>query len=72
VFWSRQGTHGLAFAPQAPQVIARAGWSDMYVSTNMGASWQKAPVMNGNYGRLALSADGYALLHGPEGSATIS
>jgi len=63
-------THGLAYAPQAPQVIARAGWSDMYISTNMGASWQKAPVMNGNYGRLALSADGYVLLHSPEGSAT--
>jgi hypothetical protein len=63
-------TKGLAIAPLAPQVMARVGNSTMYVSTNMGASWQKAPTMNGKYGRLALSADGFVLLHSPEGSTT--
>jgi hypothetical protein len=61
---------GLAVAAQAPQVIARAAYDKIYVSTNMGASWQAAPSMNGNFGRLALSADGYALLHSPAGSTT--
>jgi hypothetical protein len=63
-------TSGLAVAPQATRVMARVGASDMYVTTNMGASWQKAPVMNGKYGRVALSADGYVLLHSPQGSPT--
>nr|WP_197071513.1 cellulose binding domain-containing protein [Massilia sp. JS1662] len=62
-------TSGLAIAPLATQVMARVGSSAMYVSTNMGASWQKAPSMNGTYGRLALSADGAVLLHSPQGSA---
>jgi len=61
---------GLAVAAQATQVMARVSWSNLYISTNMGASWQKAPSMNGNNGNLALSADGYVLLHSPQGSAT--
>jgi hypothetical protein len=63
-------TSGLAIAPQATQIMARVGYDSMYISTNMGASWQKAPTMNGNSGRLALSADGFVLLHSPQGSAT--
>jgi hypothetical protein len=63
-------TTGLAIAPKAPQIMARVGANDMYITTNMGASWQKAPSMNGSFGRLALSADGFVLLHSPQGSAT--
>jgi hypothetical protein len=62
-------TTGLAVAPQQTNVLARVG-SAMYISTNTGASWQKAPTMNGNYGNLALSADGFVLLHSPKDSAT--
>jgi hypothetical protein len=36
----------------------------------MGASWQQAPSMNGSRGNLALSADGFVLLHSPENSTT--
>jgi hypothetical protein len=61
---------GLAVAAQAPRVIARAAWDKIYVSTDMGASWQAAPSMNGNFGKLALSADGSVLLHSPAGSTT--
>ena len=63
------GTTGLAVAPQATHVIARVG-SGMYISTDTGASWQKAPTMHGSNGKLALSADGDVLLHSPQGSAT--
>jgi xyloglucan-specific exo-beta-1,4-glucanase len=62
-------TNGLAVAARNPNVMARAG-SALYVTTNGGASWAKAAVMNGSQGQLAFSADGYALLHSPSGSAT--
>jgi xyloglucan-specific exo-beta-1,4-glucanase len=61
---------GLAVAAQAPHILARVGGSQLYTSTNMGTSWQKAPSMNGNNGNLALSADGFVLLHSPENSTT--
>jgi hypothetical protein len=63
-------TTGLAIAPLATHIMARVGYDAMYISTNMGASWQNAPTMNGNSGKLALSADGFVLLHSPEGSTT--
>ena len=61
-------TTGLAVAAQATQVMARAG-NDLYTSTNMGSSWEKAPSKKGVRGNLALSADGFVLLHNPENSA---
>jgi len=63
-------TTGLAIAPLATHIMARVGYDAMYISTSTGASWQKAPTMNGNHGKLALSADGFVLLHSPEGSTT--
>jgi hypothetical protein len=50
------------------RVLARVG-SQIYYSTNSGASWTKAPVTNGSAGNLTLSADGQVLLHTPSGSA---
>ncbi|WP_175022895.1 cellulose binding domain-containing protein [Rugamonas rivuli] len=61
---------GMAVAAQAPHVLARVGWSQLYVSTNMGASWQPAPSVKGGGGNLALSADGFVLLHSPDSSST--
>ncbi|HEX8405521.1 MAG TPA: cellulose binding domain-containing protein [Duganella sp.] len=62
-------TTGLAIAAQDPRIMARVG-NDMYVTTNSGSSWTKSPVLNGAKGNLALSADGFALLHSPADSAT--
>ncbi|MES2352457.1 MAG: cellulose binding domain-containing protein, partial [Pseudomonadota bacterium] len=60
---------GLAVAPQANHVMARVG-SKLYISTNTGASWVQAASMNGSRGNVALSADGFVLLHSPENSST--
>ena len=60
-------TTGLAIAAQDPRIMARVG-NDMYYTTNSGSSWSKSPVLNGAKGNLALSADGYALLHSPADS----
>ena len=62
-------TSGLAIAAQDGRIMARAG-AALYYSSNGGASWNKAAVINGDHGQLALSADGYSLLHSPAGSAT--
>ncbi|MEO7497366.1 MAG: cellulose binding domain-containing protein [Massilia sp.] len=62
-------TPGLAIAPQAQQVMARAG-NAIYTSADGGTSWTKAASMNGWGGNLALSADGFALLHTPDNSST--
>ena len=62
-------TTGLAIAPQAQQVMARVG-NAIYTSTNTGTSWTKAASMNGWGGNLALSADGFVLLHSPSNSTT--
>lgn len=51
------------------RVMARVG-SQMYYSTDTGASWTKAAATSGTAGNLALSADGQALLHAPEKSST--
>jgi len=68
-FSPRMGTtNGLAVAAQATQVMARVGGS-LYTSNNMGASWQQASSTMGTGGVLALSADGYALLHRPDSNA---
>jgi photosystem II stability/assembly factor-like uncharacterized protein len=62
-------TTGLAIAAQDSRIMARAGTA-IYYSTNGGASWNQSATMNGDHGQLALSADGYSLLHSPSGSAT--
>ncbi|MES2163706.1 MAG: cellulose binding domain-containing protein [Pseudomonadota bacterium] len=62
-------TTGLAIAAQDGRIMARAGTA-LYYSTDGGASWNKAAVMNGDHGQLALSADGYVMLHSPADSAT--
>ena len=62
-------TTGMAVAGVATQVLARVG-NALYTSTNMGASWEQTPTLNGSRGRVALSADGYVLLHSPENSTT--
>jgi xyloglucan-specific exo-beta-1,4-glucanase len=61
-------TTGLAVAPQAPNMMARVG-NELYTSTNMGSSWEKAPAIVAPKGNVALSADGAVLLHSPENSA---
>lgn len=61
-------TRGLAIAAQDGRIMARAG-SSIYYSTNGGASWNKSAVINGAQGQLALSADGYAMLHSPDNSS---
>jgi hypothetical protein len=66
---SMGSTTGLAVAAQATHVMARVG-NLLYTSTNMGVSWEQAPSMNGSRGNLALSADGFVLLHSPENSTT--
>ncbi|WP_322400674.1 cellulose binding domain-containing protein [Massilia luteola] len=62
-------TSGLAVAALNPQVMARAG-NALYYTTNGGASWNQAGTMNGTQGQLALSADGYVLLHSPANGTT--
>jgi hypothetical protein len=61
-------TSGLAIAALDSRIMARAGTA-IYYSTNGGASWSKTASINGDHGQLAWSADGYALLHSPAGSA---
>jgi hypothetical protein len=62
-------TTGLAVAAQATHVMARVG-NELYTSTTQGASWEKAPSKMATRGNLALSADGFVLLHSPENSTT--
>ncbi len=62
-------TTGLAIAPGAQHVMARVG-SAIYTSTDTGTSWTKAATMNGWGGNLALSEDGFVLLHTPDNSTT--
>jgi xyloglucan-specific exo-beta-1,4-glucanase len=64
---SMGSTTGMAVAPQATHVMARVG-EELYTSTNTGASWEKAPTKMAKRGNLALSADGFVLLHSPENS----
>jgi hypothetical protein len=60
---------GLASAAAVPSTMVRVGDS-MYYTTNTGASWTKAPLMNGVKGQVALSPNGGVLLHSPENSST--
>ncbi|WP_195763888.1 cellulose binding domain-containing protein [Pseudoduganella rivuli] len=60
-------TTGLAASADG-RVLARVGNALQY-STNSGASWTTAAAVNGNFGKVALSADGQVLLHTPSGSS---
>ncbi|KQQ45269.1 hypothetical protein ASF61_20085 [Duganella sp. Leaf126] len=60
-------TWGLDFAAQQPSVVARAG-SAIYLSRDMGVSWNKAATMHGTKGQLALGSDGATIIHSPEHS----
>ncbi len=62
-------TTGLALAGANPDVMARVG-NELYYTTNQGSSWNEITNMNGNQGRVALSADGGVLLHSPRDSST--
>ncbi|MFD2034678.1 T9SS type A sorting domain-containing protein [Belliella marina] len=59
-------TRGLAVAAQNTSKVVRVG-NSMYYSNDMGLSWTQSN-MNGEYGRVALSANGNILLHSPQGS----
>lgn len=62
-------TWGLDYAARIPQVVVRAG-SAMYLSKDMGITWQKTASMNGKQGQVALSADGEVIVHCPEKATT--
>jgi photosystem II stability/assembly factor-like uncharacterized protein len=62
-------TWGLDYAARKPDVVVRAG-SAMYISRDMGVSWQKTASMQGKQGQVALSADGRVIVHCPEKSTT--
>ncbi|MET0265792.1 MAG: exo-alpha-sialidase, partial [Duganella sp.] len=62
-------TTDLAVAALDTRIMARVG-NDLYTTTNSGASWTKAAALNGGKGQLALSADGFALLHTPADTST--
>ena len=66
-------TTGLTYASMNPSVWVRTGGGDtpaMYYTTSSGTSWNKAAIMNGKYGQVALSANGQVLLHNPADSTT--
>jgi xyloglucan-specific exo-beta-1,4-glucanase len=60
-------TTGLTVAAKDTKKMFRVG-SKMYYSTDMGVSWTQSS-MNGNKGKVALSADGKTVLHSPEKSS---
>jgi hypothetical protein len=59
---------GLTVADGNQQTVVRVG-PKMYVSQDGGVNWTQVG-MNGSYGQVALSANGAALLHGPDQSTT--
>jgi photosystem II stability/assembly factor-like uncharacterized protein len=62
-------TWGLDYAAQNPNVVVRAGMA-MYISHDMGITWNKTASMNGVKGQLAVSADGKVIVHCPEKSTS--
>jgi len=61
-------TTGLACAALNPAKMVRVGTS-MYYSTDMGVSWSQCSI-NGQKGKVAVSANGNIFLHCAEGSST--
>lgn len=62
-------TTGLDVAEQDTDVRLRVG-NDMYYTRDGGSSWTKTSQINGEKGRVAVSADGAVFLHSPEESST--
>jgi uncharacterized protein YjdB len=58
-------TFAIAYAALNPKVIVRAG-SKLYYSADTGKTWTQGTI-NGSQGYLAVSADGSAILHSPDG-----
>lgn len=61
-------TSGIAYAALNPNVTLRVG-NAMYYSTNMGQTWLAASI-NGQKGKVSISANGSIFLHSPELSST--
>ncbi len=62
-------TTGLAMAAQNTDMLVRVG-DQMYYTLNQGATWTRTQTMNGSKGQVAVLADGSALIHSPENTAT--
>lgn len=61
-------TTGLAYAAQNPDVLLRYG-DKLFYSLNRGETWTET-TSKGDKGQVAISADGEAFLHSPDGSST--
>jgi xyloglucan-specific exo-beta-1,4-glucanase len=61
-------TTGLDVAAAKTAAMVRVG-SAMYTSADGGASWTRAPVINGAKGHVGMSANGGVVLHSPERSS---
>ncbi len=61
-------TNGITYAALNTNKLVRVGGS-MYYTTDQGNSWTQCTI-NGSAGKVALSADGNALLHCPDNSTT--
>ena len=67
---------GIDYAAASTSKIVRTtngddGASYVYYSTNQGSAWTACSTTKGAAGKVAISADGVAILHSPSGSSTI-
>jgi xyloglucan-specific exo-beta-1,4-glucanase len=62
-------TNGIAYATLNTNKLARVG-NKIFYTTDQGANWIQTAAINGSGGKVALSANGNILLHGPNASAT--
>jgi xyloglucan-specific exo-beta-1,4-glucanase len=61
---------GIAYGGIAKNVVySTGGTSQLYYSTDTGKTWKLCIKINGNSGRVAVSADGNVVLHCPESSS---
>ena len=60
-------TWGLDYARRQPSRMVRVG-NAMYVSGDMGVTWNRTAALHGKQGQVAISADGKTILHTPERS----
>jgi len=61
-------TNGIAYASLNTSKLARVG-NKIYYTIDQGVNWIQTTTINGSGGKVALSANGNFLLHGPNGSA---
>lgn len=61
-------TSGIAVAALNPYIMLRVGYK-MFYSVDKGISWTECTI-NGENGKVAISADGSVFLHNPENSST--